>query len=194
MTNDQLIALFGIILPILAGIISGYIGYMRGRTSAFREKLYDKQMEAFTEINRTATELRNHVMTMVDVVKLDPETFIKFKDRYMQDLHNIMQESHEALRDYELFIPNNIIDCVDKLYNAVLDHVCDQNFIGTKIRDDFAEVDKDRVIYDVATHHFQLLQEMRRALGTNELTKETGRLIRAPSPSVIAEEQFRDDR
>lgn len=166
MSNDQLIALFGVILPIIAGAIGGYIGYMRGRTAAFREKLYDKQIEAYQELISGAYSVLKAATSLspIDAPFTDDQIIT-----WRSHVDEIVDDYYQLIQKYSIFVEGNVRDDIYRFMRVVVDYMFQS--------DDYTFENILTMNSQIHDANEQVIDNIYTALGTEQLSQQIKELI-----------------
>lgn len=69
---DWLEMLKTVLIPVGLGFLGIYFGYVRGRRDAFREALYVKQIEGFTDILNAMGDILNDLIVFINEYNANP--------------------------------------------------------------------------------------------------------------------------
>lgn len=95
------------LLTIILPIITGFVSYRRGRTSVFRERIYDKQIEGYPKL----IEATYHVQNAVNSLETSDAPYSdKQIDEWREDTRKVMDACYRIIYTNAIFFPKDVMD------------------------------------------------------------------------------------
>ncbi|HRI32852.1 MAG TPA: hypothetical protein PLD02_03795 [Saprospiraceae bacterium] len=165
MDNKELLALIGISVSIILGVINLYI-LIKNRRNPIREHLYKEQMAFFIRLNKEFIS----ISLLIDNLKAEVPRKLELTQDVIDFIDSKSQEIRNMVTQHDFIIPNAVYNSTYMLFTQIGDFTCSLMTCDEKA----IKIEYDKY----SESYYNFIEDLRVIMGIDKLSQENMNLFR----------------